>query len=80
VEQGANVNAASGGRWTPLHYAARAGSLNVARYLVEQGANVNAAGADGRTPLRVAPNEETRASLRELGAKETGEEADGPRG
>jgi len=42
------------GRWTPLMYAARQGSLEAARVLVDAGADVNALDPDRSTPAIIA--------------------------
>lgn len=39
--------------WQALHYACRAGQLDVVKYLVEQGADIHEAAGD-RTPLDIA--------------------------
>jgi len=39
---------------TPLHYAARAGAMNAAAYLISHGADPNAKGVGGSTPLHLA--------------------------
>jgi len=51
---GAEVDAASRGGSTALHFAARAGGDNVSRRLVDAGAALNARDEQGRTPLHVA--------------------------
>ncbi|KAK2724436.1 hypothetical protein QYM36_001072 [Artemia franciscana] len=38
-------------RWTPLHYAAMKGDLEISRLLVSNGATIDAFTSDGRTPL-----------------------------
>jgi ankyrin repeat protein len=54
---GATVDVASGPtRGTPLHQAARRGSLSVAQALLDHGAAVDAQDAKGQTPLRRAVN------------------------
>jgi len=42
------------GRWTPLMYAARQGSLDAARVLVDAGADINALDPDRSTPAIIA--------------------------
>jgi ankyrin repeat protein len=37
--------------WTPLHWAAHKGYLEVAKILLARGADVNAKDKDGKTPL-----------------------------
>jgi hypothetical protein len=53
-DAGADVNAASEGGFTALHFAARAGSLEAARVLVAAGANPNAPLSDRTSPLMLA--------------------------
>jgi ankyrin repeat protein len=70
LEHGADVKARDVGRFTPLHYAARHGRVEVARVLLEHVANgvaedddrksvlyeyVNARGAEDKTSLHLAP-------------------------
>lgn len=43
--------------WTPLHYAAKAGCLEVVSFLVESGASARAECRAGRTPLQYAAQE-----------------------
>jgi ankyrin repeat protein len=50
LECGADINAASY-RYTPLHYAARAGKMNCMRALLSRGASVDLGDANHRTPL-----------------------------
>ncbi len=50
---GARVGYANGG-FTPLHFAAREGELEIAQLLLEAGADVNAIAADGKNPLNLA--------------------------
>ncbi len=54
ADNGLLVNAADAYGMTPLHWAARAGSLNCARLLLERGAEPDAANRAGRVPLHLA--------------------------
>ena len=45
------MNAKNDGGWTPLHFSASEGNLEVSRALIEAGADVNAKTDKGRTPL-----------------------------
>ena len=54
IEHGSDANARSATGFSPLLFAARAGSLESARLLVAAGADVNAAAPDGSTALLVA--------------------------
>jgi truncated hemoglobin YjbI len=57
VEGGANVNASDGVKHcTPLHMAARRGSLEIAEALLDCGADVDARDSLGDTPLRRSVN------------------------
>ncbi|HLK47739.1 MAG TPA: ankyrin repeat domain-containing protein [Bryobacteraceae bacterium] len=59
------------GRWTPLMYAARQGSLDAVGVLAEAGADLNAADPDGATALVLAiinAHYDTAAALVEKGA------------
>jgi hypothetical protein len=49
-----NVNVKDVNGWTPLHYAAENGHVEIARLLLQNGADVNAKGYDGWTPLHFA--------------------------
>jgi uncharacterized membrane protein len=54
LEKGADAGAVDNRGWTPLHYAAFAGYVNIAALLIGWRANVNARDKDGITPLHVA--------------------------
>jgi ankyrin repeat protein len=63
VSRGAAVSRRPG--WTPLHYAAASGDVDIARYLIEHGAEVDAVSppASGRyTPLMMAAREGQEAA------------------
>jgi ankyrin repeat protein len=63
VSRGAAVSRRPG--WTPLHYAAASGDVDIARFLVEHGAEVDAVSppASGRyTPLMMAAREGQEAA------------------
>lgn len=49
-----NLDAADSDGWTPLHYAADRGHVEVAQVLLDEGANVNARDTSKRTPLHLA--------------------------
>jgi len=80
------VNSKGSSGWTPLHFAANGGYVEVAKLLIAKGVDVNAKTGDGVTPLdraedvknwqrskiKVAKNE-TADLLRKHGGK-TGEE------
>src|SRR5207244_452601 len=51
---GADVDAADGGGWRPLHLAAANDNLDAMKALVAQGADVHSQNGDGRTPLSLA--------------------------
>ena len=55
-EHGADVNALSNDRSTPLHFAARDGRIEVVRVLLEHGANAGAEDDYGSTAVQVASN------------------------
>ena len=48
---GSDINPAG---WTPLHYCAWGGHVDVCRYLIEQGAHVDARSPNGTSPLMMA--------------------------
>jgi ankyrin repeat protein len=50
---GARVGYANGG-FTPLHFAAREGEIEIAQLLLDAGADVNPIAADGKNPLSLA--------------------------
>ena len=54
TQSGANVNAITKKRLTPLMLASLYGHLNIVKFLVQKGANVNAQDIKGFTPLMVA--------------------------
>ncbi|KAM0795458.1 ankyrin repeat-containing domain protein [Usnea florida] len=64
VQRGANVNALMVNKFTPLHRAATAQHIEVARYLIRRGgANVNAQDAQGQTPLFKSDGQMTKMLL-----------------
>jgi ankyrin repeat protein len=54
IEQGADVNAASEARFTPLMFAARQGSVDIGELLIANGADVNQVDSTGTDALLVA--------------------------
>jgi ankyrin repeat protein len=54
VEAGADVNLRAKNGFTPLHFAAEAGHLDIVQYLLDHGADVNAREPSGFTPLHLA--------------------------
>lgn len=69
VERGADLEAATDWKQTPLHVAK---NFNVIKFLVERGANINARDSNGCTPLNYAKsrcNSLLVAYLIEHGAK-----------
>jgi ankyrin repeat protein len=54
IKAGANVNARSGEKKTPLHIAVSAGNTHATEGLIQAGADVNAKDGDGETPLILA--------------------------
>jgi ankyrin repeat protein len=51
IEGGADLNAHDDNGWSPLHFAAQAGSVAIADLLLRAGAHVNASDSNGNTPL-----------------------------
>jgi ankyrin repeat protein len=51
IERGADINKPG---WTPLHYAATGGHMDIVRLLLEQSAYIDAASPNGSTPLMMA--------------------------
>ncbi|MBX3118488.1 MAG: ankyrin repeat domain-containing protein [Fimbriimonadaceae bacterium] len=49
LDNGANVNLAAGGGWTPLHYAADIGDADLTLRLLKMGANTGALTGDGQS-------------------------------
>ncbi|MBY0353629.1 ankyrin repeat domain-containing protein [Candidatus Babeliales bacterium] len=70
VAQGALVNIYDNLGWTPLHWAALCGGVEIVRLLLNAGALINAPDKNGynNTPLHVATNPEVRALLIDRGA------------
>jgi hypothetical protein len=60
------VNADLGAQFRPLHYAAEAGFVEIAKLLLDLGANVNAQNQQGQTPLYLAASEGHVALVRLL--------------
>ena len=53
MERGADVNASSINRKTPLHLASRLVSLKVAWCLLKHGADLNVKNGEGKTPFQL---------------------------
>jgi ankyrin repeat protein len=53
LERNANVNAPAKNKWTPLHWAAFNGRLEITRLLLDHGANTNVGNDYGETPLHL---------------------------
>jgi ankyrin repeat protein len=57
IQHGADINQVSGvGGMTPLHMAARRGTVGIAEALLDAGADIEAQDKNGETPLRRAVN------------------------
>jgi ankyrin repeat protein len=54
IIRGADVDAETEDKWTPLHFAAQKGQRNIAEVLIEKGADVNAPDVNGFMPIHVA--------------------------
>jgi len=55
---GANVNATNRNeRWTPLHFSAAKGNVEMSQMLLGAGATVHATDYEGKTPLDLAKEE-----------------------
>jgi len=54
LERGGGWNEASGGGWTPLHYAAHYGDVETARFLLGLGADIQTSNREGKTPRDLA--------------------------
>jgi len=70
---GAEVNVAQDGGWTPLHQAAAHGQIEIMKLLLAHGAEINTRSEDGTTPLQMTQNKgypEAAEMLQQRGAKE----------
>jgi len=54
LDKGAQVEAKSGGGWTPLHWASRQGHVEIVRLLCDRGADIEACSKSGYRPLHWA--------------------------
>lgn len=54
IQSGEDVNAQDRNGWTPLHFAAQAGSIGAVELLIDAGADINLRNSDGNTALWVA--------------------------
>jgi ankyrin repeat protein len=54
VDHGANVNARQRNHWTPIHFSAVYGYLEITELLIERGADVHAMNDDGSTPYELS--------------------------
>jgi ankyrin repeat protein len=68
LDQGCDINAATGESWTLLHIAARSHNPRLVRYLLDHGARIDTANAIGKTPLDVAFDDTIAIMLLEAGA------------
>jgi ankyrin repeat protein len=77
IERGADVSAKRGGKswpragWTPLHYAAAYGLVEIVSYLLERGASPQALDDSGASPLDVAREAGQQGAARLLIEKES---------
>ena len=65
LNAGARVGIFGDNGYTPLHYAAQSGGVNVVRLLLERGADKSAVDKSGNTPLALARKSE-HAEVAEL--------------
>jgi len=80
LEHGADLNAKNKYGWTPLHYAALNGRVDIVATLLEHGADPNVQDKFGRTPLHLAASEgrvDVVRLLLERGADPTVKDKDG---
>ena len=63
LKNGANPNAKDDDGWTPLHWAAFKGRVNVVKLLLERGANPLIADNEGHIPLYYAKDSAIRSLL-----------------
>jgi ankyrin repeat protein len=68
IEQGANVNMAQAGGYTPLHQAAAAGRADLTRILLEAGADPATLCHQGKTPADYARERQHESVLQQLSA------------
>ena len=66
IKLGANVNAKDRSRWTPLHYAASEGYLNIVRFLLQNNADVTALNSEGQLAVDLAEEGEIKKLLRRV--------------
>ncbi|CAJ1336458.1 unnamed protein product [Effrenium voratum] len=62
-EQPALVNCEVDGRWSALHYAARAGNPQMVEFLLSKSADATSFAGDGKSPLEVAKGHDVRSML-----------------
>ncbi|MCP4602721.1 MAG: hypothetical protein GY847_19765 [Proteobacteria bacterium] len=64
IAQGADINSKDHHGWTPLHYAARSGNVNVAELLIANGSRVEVtAGTEELTPLHLAASNNNEEAI-----------------
>jgi ankyrin repeat protein len=77
IERGADVSMKRGGEgwprggWTPLHYAAAYGFLDIVSRLLERGASAKALDDSGASPLDVARDAGQEEAIQLLAGKES---------
>jgi hypothetical protein len=66
LDNGGDIEAATGTGWRPLHFAINAGQTDIALLLLTRGANIQALTADGNSPLHFAARKGNLGLVREL--------------
>jgi hypothetical protein len=75
IASGAQVNISDSNGWTPLHWAAQYGHIEIIKLLIANGAHTEAKDDEGQTPIALAQSESAKAMLQEVAVQKMKQDA-----